>query len=90
MCGIDPYGLNSFYSSLFVVLAELGAGLQKPNDGLVSFQSCLLKSKDVFKDYSSSDYYSTTTNHADITCRNGNGFFGNDRKPCNWFIGKGV
>lgn len=48
MCGTDPYGLNSIYSSLFVVLQQLGTGLGKPNDGLVSFGSCTVRDQNSF------------------------------------------
>lgn len=88
MCGIDAYGLNSFYSPLFVALAGLGTGLERPNDGLVSLRSCRVHASQTFGGLATDAFYQTTTNHADITCRNGNGMWGDDRKPCNWFIGK--
>jgi hypothetical protein len=88
MCGIDAYGLNSLYSPLFVALSSLGTGLERPNDGLVSLKSCRVQPGQSFGGQASDVYYQTTTNHADITCRNGNGMWGDDRKPCNWFIGK--
>ena len=49
MCGLDAYGLNTVYSSLFVVLQQLGTGLGKPNDGLVSFGSCNVKDQSLFQ-----------------------------------------
>lgn len=88
MCGIDAYGLNSWYSPLFVALSGFGTGLEKPNDGLVSLRSCRANPTQPFGGLATDLFYQTTSNHADVTCRNGNGLWGDDRKPCNWFMNK--
>jgi hypothetical protein len=86
MCGTSAYGLHSIDSAGLVLLAKI-AGLSLPNDGLVSWNSCHL-------DYTygaafDDDWYETVTNHADATCRNGDGWWGLDRRPCSWYTNKG-
>jgi len=85
MCGDSAVGLYSKYSIAFEALdavVEYG----EPNDGMVPVSSCILEDMDKYKKDYKSDYYIAEVNHADSTCRDGNGDFDkNERDPCSWF-----
>eukprot|EP00500_Bicosoecida_sp_ms1_P001780 CAMPEP_0203815040 /NCGR_PEP_ID=MMETSP0115-20131106/7448_1 /ASSEMBLY_ACC=CAM_ASM_000227 /TAXON_ID=33651 /ORGANISM="Bicosoecid sp, Strain ms1" /LENGTH=293 /DNA_ID=CAMNT_0050723929 /DNA_START=165 /DNA_END=1046 /DNA_ORIENTATION=- len=84
MCGDSDFGLTSVYSLLFEALADF-VKYGEDNDGMVGIDSCLLDGVTYGSD-PSNDFYRAAINHADGTCRNGNGDFGNSRRqPCAWF-----
>mmetsp|Transcript_13208 Transcript_13208/g.46211 ORF Transcript_13208/g.46211 Transcript_13208/m.46211 type:complete len:303 (-) Transcript_13208:137-1045(-) len=84
MCGDSDWGLTSEYSALFEALAAL-VKYGEANDGMVGIASCKLDGKTYSSDYTS-DFYEASINHADGTCRDGNGDFGKStRQPCKWF-----
>jgi len=84
MCGTSDWGLTSKYSILFEALSKL-VGYGEDNDGMVGIDSCLLDGV-TYGDSPDSDFYQASINHADGTCRDGNGDFGNSkRQPCEWF-----
>jgi len=83
MCGHSPYGITTSYSLGLSLVASI-VGLEKLNDGLVPYSSCVNEKKDYDKDPESL-FYGASINHADGTCRNADGWFGSDRKPCYWY-----
>lgn len=83
ICGKSPYGITSAYSVGLEVLGEL-VNYGEPCDGMVGRSSCQLAGRNYEPDYRTS-HYIADVNHADGTCRSGNGGFGfESRKPCDW------
>jgi len=90
MCGASPSGLATKYSAGLVAVATL-ASLENPSDGLVPFYSCYSNNTNDFDDTTpASRYYKAHINHADGTCRNDDGWFGESRKPCMWYSLRGA
>eukprot|EP01130_Rhizamoeba_saxonica_P000793 TRINITY_DN10707_c0_g1_i1.p1 TRINITY_DN10707_c0_g1~~TRINITY_DN10707_c0_g1_i1.p1 ORF type:complete len:473 (-),score=84.88 TRINITY_DN10707_c0_g1_i1:11-1429(-) len=89
MCGRNAKGLISIYSTALELVASI-SDLETPNDGLVALHSCIdsEQRKEKFSEDSNSLYYSAAINHADGTCRNGDGWWGKDRKPCSWYASR--
>lgn len=84
LCGSSSYGLQTRYG-IGLYMLSLMVGFGEDSDGMVGFSSCNLGLKDQFqKDYQN-NYYLANLNHADGTSRNGNGWWGVDRKPLDWF-----
>jgi len=85
ICGNSPFGLVSIYSlglEALSVLVDYG----EPSDGMVPMSSCQAGlDPNQFGDDANSNFYLAAVNHADSTCRDGNGVFGADRQPCAWF-----
>ena len=86
-CGLSPYGLTSKYSVMLGVLSSV-VGYGQSNDGMVAESSCELTHAHEFVDDVSANFYSTTCNHADATCRNGNGWWSDRRQPCSYYTNK--
>jgi hypothetical protein len=82
MCGTSPVGLYSKYSLLLKILSYL-TDYKELNDGMVGIDSCMLNDN-YTKDYKS-NYYDSSTNHADITCLNGDGYWD---YPCSYYMDK--
>jgi hypothetical protein len=88
MCGTSPHGLFTQYTAALGALADV-VNYGEKNDGLVPLSSCIgVIPEGQYRTDPSDDYYVSKINHADGTCRNGNGLFGNNRKPCSWFTNK--
>jgi hypothetical protein len=83
LCGISSYGLQSRYGIALYLLEKL-VGFSDISDGMVAYSSCNLGLSSQFKPDFESDYYTSTINHADGTTRNGDGWWGTDRKPLAW------
>jgi len=84
LCGSSSYGLQTRYGIALYALS-LMVGYGEENDGMVGFSSCNLGMKDQFKSDFTHSHYLSTVNHADGTSRNGEGWWGLDRKPLSWF-----
>jgi len=85
MCGTSSLGLISPYAAALTLVAKLGK-LEKPNDGMVWYESCNIVIPGVRPSPSpTSKGYIAALNHADVTCRNGDGWWGDDRQPCTWY-----
>ena len=85
MCGTSAYGLTSIYSAEMLALAEL-AGFVGVNDGVVSWSSCNQQGGNVpYKPDYRSAWYGAAANHIDTACYEGDGDWGDDRKPCSWY-----
>jgi len=85
ICGNVPFGLVSIYSLGLEALAAI-VDYGEDSDGMVPISSCqagLDPTK--FQGDASADFYLGGLNHADTTCRDGNGDFGADRQPCSWY-----
>ncbi|XP_069105131.1 uncharacterized protein [Argopecten irradians] len=77
MCGTSSWG-EKVGESLGLWFIQHYTNIDGPNDGMVSFDSCKLKTDVNFQDRMSSAYYKDKFNHADGTCRNGG-------CPCQWY-----
>ncbi|KAH9147129.1 hypothetical protein AeRB84_009188, partial [Aphanomyces euteiches] len=83
-CGTSAVGLITVDSALQIV-----ASLSKhdsANDGVVDINSCQAGygTSGFGTSYSNSNYQAAL-NHLDMSFRNGDGWFGDDRKPIKWF-----
>jgi hypothetical protein len=89
LCGTSAYGITSIYSVEMLAVAEL-AGFEQLNDGVVAWSSCNaaaihgLPDPGYKGDYRSA-WYAASINHIDSECYNGDGDWGDDRKPCSWY-----
>ncbi|KAF0715265.1 Aste57867_3479 [Aphanomyces stellatus] len=84
LCGSSPTGLITVDSALQIVSQM--SGFDNPNDGVVDLNSCTagVGTNGFGNTYSSSNYYASV-NHLDASFRNGDGWWGDDRKPVKWF-----
>jgi hypothetical protein len=87
ICGSSSIGLFSKYSILLTALAQL-VDYQEDNDGMVGLSSCERYHSGQFRDEASNLWYASGCNHADGTCRNGNGWWSDKRKPCSYYTDK--
>lgn len=87
MCATNSWGLNSDYSNVFQWIEDNVNGWQSGHvDGVMSEVTCQGgKGGARWRSSYSDDFYSGNINHADTTCMFGDGYWGNDRKPCKWF-----
>lgn len=86
-CGLSATGLTSKYSVLLGALSTI-VSYKESNDGMVGKSSCEKYHAGQFVTNPREKWYASDTNHADGTCRNGNGWWGDDRKPCSFFKDK--
>ncbi|KAG2377696.1 hypothetical protein C9374_009212 [Naegleria lovaniensis] len=85
LCGDDPIGLLTHYS-IALEIVHWVADYGTTSDGFVTFKSCQMDEEKKFSDNGpSTDWYKAMVNHADETCRNGDGWWGSDRKPCSFY-----
>jgi len=88
MCGTSTAGLISPYSPALLLIARIG-NLETPNDGMVWYDSCFIVEPDIKPSSSpTSLFYDASVNHADSSCRNGDGWWGDDRQPCAWYTNR--
>lgn len=91
MCGTKAYGLNTIYSAgLSAIDAFIDGWRGGGVDGVVESDSSCAVGAPAGASFSSgsasSNFFSPETNHIDTTCRNGDGWWGGDkRKPCRWY-----
>ncbi|KAF0686043.1 Aste57867_22137 [Aphanomyces stellatus] len=85
ICGTDGWGLNTVFAPPFKLVGELSHH-DGPNDGLVSLESCTAGvGLDNFGGTTESFNYLAKINHLDCAFREGDGWWGADRKPVKWF-----
>lgn len=84
LCGESAFGLNSIYSVEMVATADL-ADFLDINDGVVPWSSCSVDGSEEFLPSYTSSWYAASINHIDSECYNGDGWWGDDRKPCLWY-----
>ncbi|OQR87382.1 hypothetical protein ACHHYP_08910 [Achlya hypogyna] len=82
LCGVDSWGLDTLYAPIFAAVAGL-VDYGSSNDGMVDFPSCSIGLGPFYTDPTSGNY-KASINHADATFRNGDGWWGSDRKPVKW------
>ncbi|KDO16547.1 hypothetical protein SPRG_17942 [Saprolegnia parasitica CBS 223.65] len=84
MCGVSSWGLNTVYAPVMFVVAQMAQYASSQNDGMVEYSSCNVGLSGFSSDPTSSGNYVARINHADATFRNGDGWWGSDRKPVKW------
>ncbi|OQR94670.1 hypothetical protein ACHHYP_00995 [Achlya hypogyna] len=86
MCGTSSMGLATWKG---VGLAGIGklSGHDSNHDGVVDLPSCAvgIDRRKFGADAASSLHYEASINHLDTSFRNGDGWWGADRKPIKWF-----
>lgn len=86
MCSSSYEGLVSAYQIVFALGGSVIPHTSSENDGIVEYASCAAGLTATFGDsYSNSPFYVTKLNHFDTSFRNGDGLFGDDKKPMKWF-----
>eukprot|EP00742_Colponemidia_sp_Colp-10_P001037 GILJ01001123.1.p1 GENE.GILJ01001123.1~~GILJ01001123.1.p1 ORF type:complete len:545 (-),score=44.58 GILJ01001123.1:193-1827(-) len=89
--GIVPDPTNFDRVEEWLGLNLIGAYMRykERSDGMVPWSSC---SSGVnghsFDDHFQSNFYAATINHADGTCRSGDGWWGSSRMPCKWYASR--
>ena len=85
LCGVSPQGIPTMSSVMFNAASAISQHTS-PNDGVVEWQSCgsHLDDRSWGRSYESR-FYEAKLNHFDGQFRNGDGWFGKDRKPLRWF-----
>lgn len=85
MCGISPVGILSSSSARFVALDKFSNHTSKQNDGAVDFDSCRgdFDATEFGSSYTSR-LYKAEINHDDGRMVNGDGLWGETRKPLKW------
>jgi hypothetical protein len=81
VCGSSAAGVLSKYSAAFEAIAAL-VGFGGLNDGMVETDSCRLPGRDYHSQHSA-PFYLAEINHADGTCRDGDGHR-DSKLPCTW------
>jgi hypothetical protein len=88
LCGVDPIGLFTKFSVVMETLSNIVYDGKRSsiNDGMVSWSSCSTGVADELStDASTPGNYQASINHFDASFRNGDGWWGSDRKPVRWF-----
>lgn len=87
MCGTSAWGLTTFMSpAMAAVKAAVNGWRSGDVDGLVSGMSCQASATGQRWDNAYTDsWFNADLNHLDTTCRNKDGWWGDDRKACSWY-----
>jgi len=87
LCGVSPSGLQSPVSSLFAFANTISFHATAINDGVVEFSSCRggLDESRYAATWKNNQWYKADINHADGRFTNGDGWWGDSRKPIKWF-----
>lgn len=87
LCGVNPAGITTLKSAGYVLLGLVSGHTSSENDGLVEFNSCRgdIEASRFGKSWRKDKFYKASLNHGDGAMRNGDGFWGDDRKPIKWF-----
>ncbi|DBA01943.1 TPA: hypothetical protein N0F65_006676 [Lagenidium giganteum] len=89
LCGTSPFGIPSTSSAKFVVLADMSHHNSSLNDGVVVFSSCRggLEPGMYLPTYQHGNrFYEAKINHDDGRLINGDGVWGDARKPVKWLL----
>jgi hypothetical protein len=84
LCGASSYGLQTRYGIALYALSLL-VGYGEDNDGMVGISSCSMGKRELFKSDYTNSHYLARVNHADGTSRNGDAWWGQDRRVSSWF-----
>ncbi|OQR82947.1 hypothetical protein THRCLA_10999 [Thraustotheca clavata] len=82
MCGTNSWGLNTVYAPIMFTVGQMAHFDTSSNDGMVDFPSCSVGLSGFSTNPTGN--YKASINHADGTFRNGDGWWGSDRKPVKW------
>ncbi|DAZ95026.1 TPA: hypothetical protein N0F65_003743 [Lagenidium giganteum] len=87
LCGVNPVGLVTLRSAMYVALSMFSHHQTKQNDGAVDFGSCRagLDINKYDKSWRTTRFYMSAINHGDASFSHGDGLWGEDRKPIRWF-----
>jgi hypothetical protein len=87
MCGASPLGLISRDSAKYVILDLIAPHTTDQNDGAVDFNSCRggIDESRYSSSWRDTNFYKANINHGDGSFRNGDGLWGDARKPTKWF-----
>ncbi|OQS03861.1 hypothetical protein THRCLA_03855, partial [Thraustotheca clavata] len=87
LCGIKSSGLVSIDAAALALVGQIVYNNDGTlHDGVVSFPSCSVGFGNFANDASNSNAnYQASINHLDSSFRNGDGWWGADRKPLKWF-----
>jgi hypothetical protein len=87
LCGVSFVGLQSTDRLQLTPLGQLSGHASLFNDGQVEFDSChaTVPKSNYKESWDGGNFYRAGINHLDATFRNGDGWWGNDRKPIKWF-----
>ncbi|ETV71790.1 hypothetical protein H257_12936 [Aphanomyces astaci] len=83
-CGVSAFGLNSIYSAPLAIVDKM-ASHASASDGFVDYNSCSVGLNTNDFGGTSSKHYVGPLNHADLSFRTGDGWWGDNRKPLKWF-----
>ncbi|EQC28887.1 hypothetical protein SDRG_13397 [Saprolegnia diclina VS20] len=86
MCGSDSFGLSTIFGPVMKLVSALTKHGDM-NDGVVAFESCRVgfEASSFSNNYADGGNYLASVNHFDNSFRNGDGWWGADRKPQKWF-----
>lgn len=87
LCAVNPVGLLTTDSIQLSALGLISGHASLENDGQVHYDSCRATlAKSLYSTaWDGGKYYKPNINHLDATFRNGDGWWGKDRKPIKWF-----
>ncbi|KDO27597.1 hypothetical protein SPRG_20311 [Saprolegnia parasitica CBS 223.65] len=85
MCGTKSSGLASLGGTLLAVIGSLAFSEDTIHDGVVAFDSCSVGFTEFSSNAEVGGNYKASINHFDASFRNGDGWWGADRKPVKWF-----
>ena len=84
MCGDSAFGLWSVNSLEMKALAQW-VNFGAASDGVVPTALCDAYQGPQAEHAPTASRYTAGVNHYDLTCRNGDGWWGGDRRPCAWY-----
>ncbi|KAF0699860.1 hypothetical protein As57867_009532, partial [Aphanomyces stellatus] len=86
LCGTSPYGLTTTMSVPLQILGSISHHDNPTHDSVVDIDSCMAGYGSYgFGSDTSNFHYLASINHLDATFRNGDGWWGSDRKAQKWF-----
>ncbi|KAF4324432.1 hypothetical protein JM18_001531 [Phytophthora kernoviae] len=86
MCSNSYSGLVTVKAALYALAGGVLPHKSPENDGIVEYGSCAFGlNLDQFDSTYESHYYRSELNHVDMSFRNGDGVFGDAKKPMKWF-----
>ncbi|KDO17776.1 hypothetical protein SPRG_16703 [Saprolegnia parasitica CBS 223.65] len=85
MCGIKSSGLASTDGAALALVGSMAFKDGSLHDGVVDFNSCSVGFGNFVTDAEAGGNYKASVNHLDTSFRNGDGWWGADRKPVKWF-----
>jgi hypothetical protein len=87
MCGTSAFGLWSI-DSLQMQALDDWVRFGQPNDGVVPTANCDAPAGAEVGYSPAMSRYAAEVNHYDLTCRNGDGWWGDNRRPCAWYVAR--